>query len=226
MEPCIECKLVLINDSFKTSDTSRMVLQRVHPDNNVAYSSSAASDIMFSLSTGSIGFLLCCGQIREDMNELLKKMDISMRRSYVILTGVDENLWMKAQVELQGEKMQLLTAKDSEQGADFIIRIVLSLSDERRAVAQAEYFKRERDSQLYTSTANRVYQQMLNDQRFIGLRSEDEVKIIMSKFPNVQQFLCIPLEEIMRVIIETKGAIESDTLERIQLFRNPHDIQN
>ena len=218
----IQCRLILINEKFKASAICRFVLQHIHPSNKMNYSKSTAGDLLFSLSTGSIGFI-CCNDFDANIKEELKKVEASFRRSYAIFVGIEESLWIKALVEVQGGNLNLLLVQTDEEGADLIVRIVQSFSDQRRTSFQEEYFERERESLLKGSVARRIFLKILLDENFIGLQSENEAYVLLSSFSSIGQFLSVAskAEIIEQVIMNAIGRIESDTVRKIQSFLFP-----
>lgn len=147
----ISCRVLLVHNSVKKSVITHHILSSLDPASKIKYINNSAADYIFSLPTGSIGFNIYTNFNTSDVLQNLLASQSSCKRSYAIFQGISNEKWQHAQRGIPSGKLHLLRSCSNEETIEMILRLISSLSDEKRTREQLEFFKKERAALLHLS---------------------------------------------------------------------------
>ena len=212
MDIVINCKLLLIHTSEKSTILTNYITDKLSATCHIKFSSTSASHYVFSSKPGSIGFLVF-DEYNKEMLSGIKKAQSSFRWSFVIFNNIPETSFRNAQIDIPVGILKILQANSNDEVFELILRIVSYLSDERRMKEQIEFFEREEASLLNRSVSKSILTSMLRDK--IGIMNERDLTIILNTY-SYKSLLHATVDEFEDMY--AAGKLEWSTVERLGVF--------
>lgn len=179
MDFVINCKLILIHNSQKSTALTNFITEKLSSICHIKFSSTLTAHYVFSSKPGSIGFLVL-NDYYEELLSIIERLQSSFKWSFIIFVNAPQGSFRDAQIDISAGPLKVIKSASSEETFELMLRIVSYLSDERRMQEQIDFFEREEASLLNRSAFKSILASMLRD--IVGVADERDLMALTSAY--------------------------------------------
>lgn len=213
MDIVINCKLLLIHASQKSTVLVHFITEKLCSICRIKYSTTSAAHYIFSSKPGSIGFLVL-NDYNEDTLPIIKKAQSSFKWSFVIFVNAPKISFRNAQIDIPAGPLKILKSASAEETFELILRVVSYLSDERRMQEQIDFFDREEASLLNRSASKSILTSIFRD--IIGIIDDRDLLALTNAY-SFKRLLSASSSEFDGMLARG-DLLEPSSVERLQSF--------